>query len=66
LNRPRVNVALIPVTPGFAERAFHGYGFTHEARDWVAEGVYREKQQDPCTAGIVVDLLDGAGRPWSD
>jgi diguanylate cyclase (GGDEF)-like protein len=60
-----VNVALLPVTSAFAERAFFASGLTFEARDWVAEGVYREKQQDPCTAGIVVDLLDGAGCPWA-
>jgi diguanylate cyclase (GGDEF)-like protein len=60
-----VNVTLLSITPAFADRALFEYGLAQEARDWVADGVYREKQQSPCAAGVVVDLLDTADCPWA-
>jgi diguanylate cyclase (GGDEF)-like protein len=59
-----VNVALLSVTPTFTARALDNYGLAQEARDWVADGVYREQQQSRCPAGVVVDLLDAADCPW--
>jgi diguanylate cyclase (GGDEF)-like protein len=60
-----VNVILLSVTPSFTERALYEYGLAQQARDWVADGVYREKQESRCAASVVVDLLDAAGCPWA-
>jgi diguanylate cyclase (GGDEF)-like protein len=61
-----VNVVLLPVTPKFAERAFGEYGLAEDARNWMEEGVYRGKQRNHCTAGVIVDLLEVADCPWAD
>jgi diguanylate cyclase (GGDEF)-like protein len=60
-----VNVALLPVTPGFASRAFGKGGLTDEARKWVSGAVWQEKQRTGRDAGIVVDLLDADDCPWA-
>ena len=60
-----INVAILPVTPGFASRAFGKAGLIDEARDWIRMAVWREKQRSGRDAGIVVDLLDSADYPWA-
>jgi hypothetical protein len=60
-----VNVAVLPVSGGFAERAFGEYGLTEDARTWAGAAVYREKLRAGRDAGIVVDLLDSTDCPWA-
>ena len=60
-----MNVAVLPVGARFAERAFGDHGLTEETRKWVAQAVWREKQQVGRDAGIVIDLIDRLDCPWA-
>jgi GGDEF domain-containing protein len=59
-----VNVAVLPTTSTFAERAFSESGLTSAARDWVGTAIYVEKQRVGRDAGVVVDLCDSTDCPW--
>ena len=61
-----VNAVILRVDNAFAARAFGEFGLTGEARDWIAQRVFREKQRLGREAGIVVDLFDAAVEsPWA-
>jgi diguanylate cyclase (GGDEF)-like protein len=60
-----VNVAVLPITSTFAERAVCDEGLTRAARDWVGAAVYHEKRRVGRDAGVVVDLCDAADCPWA-
>jgi diguanylate cyclase (GGDEF)-like protein len=59
------NVAVLPITSTFAERAFSEDGFTDTARYWVGTAVYQEKLRLGRDAGVVVDLCDATDCPWA-
>jgi diguanylate cyclase (GGDEF)-like protein len=60
-----VNVAVLPITSTFAERAFSEDGLTRAARYWVGVAVYQEKLRVGRDAGVVVDLCDSIDCPWA-
>jgi diguanylate cyclase (GGDEF)-like protein len=61
-----VNVAVLPITSTFAERAFSEDGLTDAARKWVGTAVYNEKLRVGRDAGVVVDLCDSIDCPWAE
>jgi hypothetical protein len=60
-----VNVAVLPITATFAERAFGEEGLTRAARDCVGAAVYQEKLRVGRDAGVVVDLCEAGDCPWA-